>query len=163
MGEFDLAVPRDPGELGVELMAQARPNGRIQDHFGLALGGSRLLEKKLLVSGLINKEVPAPWKLSLGVWPRDVMFRQNMATTAWLDVRDMVAAGEARILGVEDAQVENEEFFNQIDASTSRGRDKTSASIRWALGIGDDLKVQLLLQGLLGPAATINGKPSLRG
>ena len=99
MGEFDLAVPRDPGELGVELMAQARPNGRIQDHFRLVLGGSKLLEKKLPVSSLINREVPAPWKLALGVWPRDVMFRQNMATTAWLDVRDMVAAGEARVIG----------------------------------------------------------------
>ncbi len=163
MGDFDLAVPRDPGELGVELMAQARPSGRIQDHFRLALGGSKILEKRLPVASLINKEVPAPWKLSLGVWPRDVMFRQNMATTAWLDVRDMVAAGEARILGDEDVQVDNEEFFNQIDASTSRGRDKTSVSVRWALGIGDDLKVQLLLQGLPGPAATINGKPSLRG
>ena len=86
-----------------------------------------------------------------------------MATMASMDVRDMVVAGEARIVGDEDVQVENEEFFNQIDASTSRGRDKTSASIRWALGIGDDLKVQLLLQGLPGPAATINGKPSLRG
>ncbi len=161
--DFDLAVPRDPGELGVELMAQARPNGRIQDHFRLALGGSRLIEKKLPVSNLINKQLPAVWRLRFGVWPRDLSFRQNMATTAWVDIRDLIAAGEVGVETEEAEQIENEEFINQLDAGTSKGKDKTSASIRWAIGIGDDQRVQLILQGLPGAASTINGKPGLRG
>ncbi len=42
--EFELAAPRDPGYLGAELMAQCRDNGRINDHFRIALAGTKLVE-----------------------------------------------------------------------------------------------------------------------
>lgn len=163
MEDFDLAVPRDPGELGVELMAQARPNGRIQDHFRLAVGGTKLVELKLPVSNIINKQLPANWRLNFGVWPRDLTFRQNMVTTAWADIRDLVAAGEIGVETESSELVENEEFLSKLDAGTSKAKDKTSASVRWAIGIGDDLRAQLILQGLPGAASTVNGKPGLRG
>jgi hypothetical protein len=41
------AAPRDPGELGMELLVQMRDNGRIQDHFRIAIGGTRLLKALL--------------------------------------------------------------------------------------------------------------------
>ena len=41
--DFELAVTRNPGVLGVEVMTQARVNGRIIDHFRVALGGSEIL------------------------------------------------------------------------------------------------------------------------
>ena len=53
--DFELAVPRDPGSLGVELMAQVRGNGWIKDHARLVVGGSLILERQLPVSMLINK------------------------------------------------------------------------------------------------------------
>jgi hypothetical protein len=43
MEEFASAAPRNPGELGVEVLAQIRPNGRILDHFRVTLGGSKFL------------------------------------------------------------------------------------------------------------------------
>ena len=44
--DFELATARDPGILGVELMAQVRPNGCIMDHFRLALGGSHIIKAR---------------------------------------------------------------------------------------------------------------------
>ena len=62
--DFEIAVPRDPGEIGVDLMAQIRNNGRILNHFRLVLGGSKLLEaavplKNILptVEALANKQM----------------------------------------------------------------------------------------------------------
>jgi hypothetical protein len=45
--QFDTASPRDPGKLGMELLVQMRDNGRIQDHFRIALGGTKLLKALL--------------------------------------------------------------------------------------------------------------------
>ncbi len=161
--DFDLAVPRDPGFLGVELMAQVRANGRIQDHYRLAVGGSCLLENRLPVSTLFSKALPAQWRLRYARWPRDLAIRQNMATSAWQDVRELVATGEATVEGEDGADVANEEFFNQLDSTTSKQKEKVSAALRWAVAIGDDKRIVLLLQALPAAASTILGKPTLRG
>jgi hypothetical protein len=42
--QFETAAPREAGELGLELMAQVRPNGRILDHFRVTLGGSKIID-----------------------------------------------------------------------------------------------------------------------
>ena len=86
-----------------------------------------------------------------------------MATTGWVDIRDLVSTGEVGVETEDGEQIENEEFTNQMDAGPSKGKDKVSASVRWAIGIGDDHRVQLILQGLPGAAGVINGKPGLRG
>ncbi len=161
--DFDLAVPRDPGYLGVELLAQVRPNGRIQDHFRLAVGGSCLLESRLPVSTLFNKALPAPWKLRIARWPRDLTIRQNMATSAWQDVRELVATGEISVVEDDEGEVSAEDFSNQLDAGTSKQKEKSSASLRWAVAIGDDQRINLLLQALPASASVILGKPALRG
>jgi len=44
--QFNTAAVRSPGELGMELLVQARDTGRIQDHFQFILGGSKLLTVK---------------------------------------------------------------------------------------------------------------------
>ena len=160
--DFDLAVPRDPGELGLELAAQVRPNGRIQDHFRFTLGGTKMVEKVLPVSSIIPKLGLPAWQIRLAMWPRDISIRQNMATSTWVDLRDLVAAGEAAVT-LEEEEVQSGTFADGLDAGTSTGKGKTSGSVRWAIGIGDDLHLRLLLQGLPGPAKLINSKPGLRG
>jgi hypothetical protein len=41
---FATAVPRDPGDLGAEVLAQVRGTGQIADHFRVTLGGSKILD-----------------------------------------------------------------------------------------------------------------------
>ena len=53
IGEFEIAGLRFPGDWGAELMAQVRSNGRIADHWHVALGGSKVLEAKFPVSTLM--------------------------------------------------------------------------------------------------------------
>jgi hypothetical protein len=38
----------------VELMIQARPNGRLLDHFRIATGGSEILEAKFQLTDIIS-------------------------------------------------------------------------------------------------------------
>ena len=80
--DFEIAVPRDPGEIGVELMAQIRTNGRILDHFRLALGGSNMLEAKVHLKNILPTAEPPDWTLKLASWARDIKLWRNMATTA---------------------------------------------------------------------------------
>ena len=37
MADFETAQPRDPGPLGMDLMAQMRPNGRVVDHYRVVI------------------------------------------------------------------------------------------------------------------------------
>ncbi len=50
--DFETAVPRITGRTTVELLVQARPTGRIADHYRLAMGGSALLEAKPVLSSI---------------------------------------------------------------------------------------------------------------
>ena len=95
MVDFEAAVPRDPGSLGAELMAQVRANGRILDHFRVTLGGSDLLKiEKPFSQFFPGKDLP-DWKISISSWPRDVNLRRNMTTTNWMDIRDLLASKDA--------------------------------------------------------------------
>ena len=63
-------------------MAQIRTNGRILDHFRLALGGSNMLEAKVHLKNILPTAEPPDWTLKLASWARDIKLRRNMATTA---------------------------------------------------------------------------------
>ena len=43
------------------------------------------------------------------------------------------------------------------------GKRNYGASIRWAVCVGVDKKMELVLQGLSATAAYVSGKPTLRG
>jgi hypothetical protein len=95
MEEFSSAAPRNPGELGVEVLAQIRPNGRILDHFRVTLGGSKILNVDVSLAKVLAGDETKSWRLRFQVWPKDLEIRRNMTTTIWLDVHDLVAANEA--------------------------------------------------------------------
>ena len=42
--DFETAAPRVAGDAVMELMAQIRPNGRVMDHWRVAIGGAKILE-----------------------------------------------------------------------------------------------------------------------
>ena len=52
--EFDTAAPRSHGKAVMELMIQARPNGRLLDHFRIATGGSEILEARFQLTDIIS-------------------------------------------------------------------------------------------------------------
>ncbi len=162
--DFELAVPRDPGALGAELMAQARGNGRVQDHLRLVLGGSDLVEKVLPISTMINKASIPAWKVKVSTWPRDIAIRRNMATTAWMDLRDLVASGEVAVMDHEGEEADNEAFCNLLDqGSSSNSKEKFSAVLGWAVTVGEDHHLKLDLQSLPAPVSFISGRALLKG
>ena len=162
--DFELAVPRDPGHLGAELMAQARGNGRIQDPVRLVLGGDRLIEKLIPVSTLINKATVPAWRLKISTWPRDIAIRRNMATSPWEDLRALVASGEVNICDADGREVNSDEFEDAWDQGSSRGsKGKDSAALRWAVMVGEDHRLHLGLQALPVAVANINSRPLLKG
>ena len=159
--EFELAAARDPRELGVELMAQLRPSGRIIDHLRLVLGGSTLLEVKIPFSQLIGAPEVPDWIWVFTTWPASVKIWRNMTTGTWIDLRDLLAANDGRVELNGGQEVEAKTVLDWLDALA----DKTanSAAFRWAVSVGDDGRPELALQGLPCPATFISNKPSFRG
>jgi hypothetical protein len=92
--DFSTAEARSPGVAGMELMVQMRPNGRLLDHFRVALGGTEILE----VSTPLAKLIPSPnlngWKARYQFWARDTATRRNMTTSGWKDVHQLIHSHE---------------------------------------------------------------------
>ena len=162
--DFELAVPRDPGALGMEIMAQARGNGRIQDHVRMALGGSSLVNKLIPISTVISKATLPAWKIKISTWPRDINIRRNMATSAWMDLRALVASGEVGVEDHEEQEVPNEAFVDMLDQGSSTGtREKAASALRWAVTVGEDHLLRLDLQSLPVSASSTSSRPLLKG
>ena len=159
--DFEIAVPRDPGEIGVELMAQIRTNGRILDHFRLALGGSNMLEAKVHLKNILPTAEPPDWTLKLASWPRDKKLRRNMATTAWLDIREQLATNDARVIDTDGAAVENKLLLDFLGSMADK--QLNSASTRWWVGAGEDGRLHLQLQALPSPSTSYASKPAWKG
>ena len=70
--DFDLATLVDPGRLGMDLMVQVRPNGRIMDHFRVALGGSNLIEASFNTRDVFANQAVPEMDISWQIWPRDI-------------------------------------------------------------------------------------------
>jgi len=170
--DFEVAVPRDPGPLGMELMAQVRPSGRIMDHFRISLGGARQVGARFNTRSIFNNNSIVRASIHYDVWARDINIRRNMTTSEWLDLANLVAANDVLVYkpseeaGSSQAEAPLEELCNdEIVAFLNGLSEKThcGASVRWAVGMGADRKLELILQGLPASAAVLTGKPIFRG
>ena len=170
--DFELATTRDPGILGAELMAQVRPNGRIMDHFRIAVGGSHIITARFPAKEIYANQVVPNLDIRWQMWPRDVAIRRNMASSEWLDLTTLLQANEALAFdadwirdGGEGSSAgppsKNEELINFLADLPEKSR--CGASVRWAVGIGPDYNLELVLQGMPASAAVLNGKPAFRG
>ncbi len=137
--DFYTAEVRAPGPVGMELMAQMRPNGRLLDHFRVVLGGSEILE----ASTPLNKLIPSPnlnrWKAKYQFWARDTAIRRNMMTGCWMDVYQLIHCNEIRIETEEGEAVDTAEVVQTLDEVNR------SAVIRYATTIGEDRRMTLEL------------------
>jgi hypothetical protein len=157
--QFATAQPRSPGELGVELMVQARPNGRMMDHFRVSLGGSRILDINFALSSILSSPRAKTWRLKMQVWPRDVDVRRNMTSTAWQDVEVLISTKECQIVSEGNDGSESPVAFEEAAACLK----EAGAAIRYAVVIGGDQRLLLMLQGLPASADQLLGKPAFRG
>jgi hypothetical protein len=156
--DFELAAPRFAGRLGAEIMAQARPNGRVMDHWRVALGGSEIL----LASTDLTKIIPAAsslpkWRLSYNMWPRDIVIRRNMACSEWTDVLSLIERNDVIIDDNMGEPVLNTLVLGELKKIKSK--EPVSASFRWAVVIGCDHSMELQLQSLPASASFLAGRP----
>ena len=127
--DFELAEVRDPGNLGMELLAQVRPTGRIQDHFRIILGGRRALTTEIGLSSIIGGgEKYSAYKLRFQYWPRDIAIRRNTVTSAWKGVYELLSERNAVIVDKDDAAVPTEDVLRAMDQEAKTSGE--AASIR---------------------------------
>jgi hypothetical protein len=161
--DFDLAVSRMAGLHSVELMAQIRPNGRIMDHWRLAMGGNGVLEIDVKLDHIIPVPAPFPdgWRLKRQYWPRDVEIRRNMTTGGWEDVYEALAARQAQVVSEDGTVVTNESVITLLDDLPPTA--VKTASLRWAIVASEAGNLQLDLQSLPATSKALSGKPAFKG
>ena len=155
---FCTAGPRIHGDYTAELMAQARPNGRVLDHWRLALGGTKPLEAEFNLAAIIPAAATLQkWQLTFQQWPRDVVIRRNMTTSCWVDLLTLLSANEVGAMSETGENVANPVVVEALKSLP----DKTtnSASCRWAVCVGEASRLELQLQALPAPTSIITGKP----
>ena len=57
---FETAGPRIIGDYTAEILAQARPNGRVMDHWRVILGGNKALEAEVDLAKLVPAAATLP-------------------------------------------------------------------------------------------------------
>ena len=159
--EFDTAAPRSHGKAVMELMIQARPNGRLLDHFRIATGGSEILEARFQLTDIISNAELEGVTAQFQFWGRDANLRRNMTTSEWLDVYGLIKSNELKLETASGELIKAEKVLNILDMMT--GARLKSAVIRTCAAVGLDGKMELELQALPLPLALVNGKPSFLG
>jgi hypothetical protein len=154
---FSSALPRAAGELTGELLVQARPNGRMLDHFRVTLGGSRILDISFPLANILALPGAAGWRLKMQTWPRDIALRRNMMSSEWVSLDSIIASKDGVIYNAEDVVVPHADVLEKIQEA------EVSAAVRYAVVIGGDQGLQLMMQGMPASAESLMGKPAFRG
>jgi hypothetical protein len=153
--DFGTAQPRAQGELVAEVLAQVRPNGRVLDHYRVTMGGSKIIEVKASMAAMALAPANSTWMFRHQVWPKDVIIRRNMTSTAWVNAHKMIQEKTAWVESEDGQQVPEEEILEVLTGRT--------AAIRFAVNIAGDQNLELNLQSLPAAAETLMGKPTFRG
>ena len=161
MGEFEKATPRIEGDFTFELLAQLRPSGRILDNFRVSIGGNRVLEIDADLRQLIPVPVFRNWRIRGQFWARDVAIRPNVFSSTWIDLPATIAMRQLQVFNEEGAEIDAGEVLRIIEDLDEDGPE--SASIRYAVVIGEDGKPRLQMQSLPGAAVLLTGKALLKG
>jgi hypothetical protein len=153
--DFNTALPRAAGQLGAEVIAQVRPNGRILDHYRVTLGGSKIIDVKASMAAMALAPAASSWVFRHQVWPKDVVIRRNMTTGPWINANKLIEEKNAWVETMDGVAVPEQEILEVLP-----GR---SAAVRFAVAIGEDQNLELVLQTLPAAAEVLMGKPAFRG
>ena len=158
---FTTAVPRIHGDFTAEVMAQVRPNGRVLNHWRIALGSSKPLEAEINIAAVIPAAATLPkWRLTYQQWPRDVIVRRNMMTSGWVDLLTLLAANDVGVMSETGENVANPTVVEALNSLPDKSSN--SASCRWAVCVGEAGRLELQLQALPTPTTILTGKPIYR-
>ena len=158
--QFDTAAPRNPGDCGVEVMAQIRPNSRVVDHWRLATGGTKILEVKLVLNTIIPAMGELPdWTITLQKWPADIGIRRNMTTSNWFDILELLSTNEITVEAPDNAVVSNAQVVMALNDIPNKAAN--SAACRWGVVINPAGKLELHLQCLPASVSALS-KPLFR-
>ena len=160
MEEFAAAIARDPGESGLEVMVQARANGRLIDHFKISVNGSKIYNVDVPLSAIFSVADMPDWSLQWDVWPRDIILRRNMCSSTWADLLTGINSNEITVFDKKGPVPKDkiQDFFQQ-------GKNKITlhAAYRWAASIGEDQKMMLGLYCLPASSSQLDGNPIYKG
>jgi hypothetical protein len=160
--EFETITPRADGDHVMELLAQARVSGRIVDHWRVAIGGGKILEKDIKLAKICRSTTLSPFKLRFQAWPKDVLIRRNMASSIWYDGQAMIARREFSCFKLDSETACGEDELLQ-EMAKEEDLSKKSFSFRFAVVAGLDSLMYLQLQGLPAAEATLLTKPVFLG
>jgi hypothetical protein len=158
--DFDTALARDPGGLGGELLAQIRNNGRLLDNFRFVIGGSSMISAEFSTAAIFPSSLLPATNLVLQTRPGQIQLRKNMLSSDWIDVIDKIRSREL-LAGRAGSDDDNDDLLALIESLADK--EGLAASIRWALGVGPDLRLELVLQALPASVEALNSKPQLKG
>jgi hypothetical protein len=142
-----------------ELFATVRDNGRIIDDTRMVLGGSEIFEACFKLGKIFKFPGFKDWSLCLQRWGRDLDLRKGLLSGLWQDVSTLIATREADVIDENGAGIGHAEFLRLI-CDPDDGAEQ--AALRWAVALNDRGRLVVQIQGLPAPAASLNGKPSLR-
>ena len=157
--DFELAVPRTTGRTVMELMAQARPTGRVMDHYRIAMGGSAQLEANVVLSTLLPEDKLSDFKLVYNFWCRDVAIRRNMTTGKWMDLLTLISSNTVTITDLDGSPVSEQVLGDLVEKELHQHR----AAIRHAVVVGPDQRMSLELQAMSATEAVLTSKPAFVG
>ena len=161
--EFNLAAPRGTGEAVLELMMQLRPNGRIQDHFRVALAGNKLMSAAIGFGVILPTKELHKVQIALDFWVKDIVIRRNMATSEWTDLYEGITQNQIRVEDRQGTAVSADDRAAILTILEESETYTKSASLRYAVVVGPDSRMWLELQGLPGTAKMLNSKPAFTG
>jgi hypothetical protein len=160
--QFALAAPREPGELGAEVLAQVRPTGRIMDNMRISLGGSQILEATFSTANVFSAQLIPRTNLIWQKRPGDIVIRKNLTSSTWYDLTTLLQSREVNAQQSDDGDEDDYEGFLTLMSGLA-DQQQAQASVRWAVGATADNWLELVLQALPAPASVLNGKPLLKG
>ena len=101
----------------------------------------------------------AEFTLVMDAWPGDLVFKNNMASTEWMDLAEAISADTIAVLrnGVND---DDRELLSGLRSDSEK--KAVGGALRWSLVIGDAGRLELMLQGLPLPKSFVASKPVLR-
>jgi hypothetical protein len=143
---------------GVDLIAQLRQSGRIQDNFKVRVSGAERLRVVMDPRVFGTVTFGERFTFCMELWCRDIEFKANSVSSEWTDVVDLLQRREMNVFAPNSQMVSAADFLTELELDEEAG----NACLRWAITVADDNKLQLVLQMLPESAEVVNGKPVLK-